>query len=360
MSKIKYWDRLKDQIERGKQGLNTGIPFYGFTTLSDYIMNIQQGRYDLVFANTGVGKSAFVNNTYVFGAINFLEANPNYIHDLEIISYSLEIKPEDQIAKYLASLIWQDYGILTDINEIKSKGNNKIRPEIEELIDSYSEKLEKLQSKYIFYRNSLTPDFLWKDIMGYAESRGTVIRDQDNNPIDYIPNNPNLITLIIIDHIGLIGLNDKYPTLKDGIDKISKRLITFKNIFNFSPVVISQINRSSEGMDRRDNNNWMPLRSDIKNTANLSEDAETIIGLANPWDLGIDKCLGYDINKYKDRYRLAKIVKNRDGKSNLTSSFLFVGEYGGFYQLPSDSKELNGKPPEELKRINEYYAKRKI
>ena len=69
MAKIKYWDRLQKNIERGKQGLNTGIPFQGFTTLSKHIKNIQPGRYDLIFAGTSVGKTAFVNSTYVYGAI---------------------------------------------------------------------------------------------------------------------------------------------------------------------------------------------------------------------------------------------------------------------------------------------------
>ena len=73
MARIKYWNRLSHQIERGKKGLNTGIPFYGFTTLSDQIMNIQQGRYDLIFAGTSVGKTAFVNSTYVFGAIELIK-----------------------------------------------------------------------------------------------------------------------------------------------------------------------------------------------------------------------------------------------------------------------------------------------
>lgn len=59
MAKIRYWDRLKSQIERGKQGLNTGIPFAGFTTLSKHVKNIQQGRYDLIFAGTGVGNVIF-------------------------------------------------------------------------------------------------------------------------------------------------------------------------------------------------------------------------------------------------------------------------------------------------------------
>lgn len=354
MAKIKYWDRLKVSIERGKQGLNTGIPFGNFTTLSDHIMNIQQGRYDLIFAGTGIGKSAFLDSTYVFGAIEFLQQNPGYIHDLEIIYYSLEIKPENQIAKHIAKLIWEDYGILTDVNEILSRGNKKIPIEVEKLIETYEEKLNEIQSKYIRYRSSLNPDYLFKDLMTYAEKRGTFIRDVDNIIIDYIPNNPGLITLIVIDHIGLIDLG-KYGSLKEAIDKCSKTLVFFRNMCNFSPLPIVQINRNSEGMDRRNNDDWMPMLSDIKNTGNLSEDANTIIGLASPFYYQVDTCQGYDITKYKDRYRLLKICKNRDGKPNLLASFLFIGEIGSYSQLPKAENQI-GKP-EELKRIDAYKAK---
>ena len=107
--KIRYWDKLKQSIERGERGLNTGIPFNGFTSLSKQIKNIQQGRYDLIFAGTSVGKTAFVNSTYVYGAVEFLQNNPDYIHDLEIIYYSLEIPPEQQIAKHIAGLIWREH-----------------------------------------------------------------------------------------------------------------------------------------------------------------------------------------------------------------------------------------------------------
>lgn len=352
MAKIKYWDRLKKEIERGKQGLNTGIPFSGFTTLSKYIKNIQQGRYDLVFAGTSIGKTAFVNSTYVYGAIEFLQTNPGYIHDLEIIYYSLEIPPQDQIAKHIASLIWKNHGVLTSIDEIKSKGDMEISPEIEAYISQYEDKMNEIQDKYLFYRSNLNPDYLYKDLMGYAETRGTVVRDDNDFIVDYIPNNPSLITLIIIDHIGLVDLG-KYNSLKEAIDKISKTLVFFRNKFNFSPVVISQINRGSEQMDRREGESWMPMLSDIKNTGNVAEDANTIIGLASPFYLGVDKCLGYDISKFRDRYRLAKILKNRDGQAQLNVSFLFIGEYGGYYQLPK-AEELVGKP-EELKKIDEYY-----
>ena len=357
MAKIKYWDKLKEEIARGKLGLNTGIPFSGFTTLSKHIKNIQQGRYDLIFAGTSIGKTAFVNSTYVYGAIEYLQNNPGYVHDLEIIYYSLEIPPQDQIAKHIASLIWKNHGILTSIDEIKSKGDMEISPEVELLIGEYEVKMNEIQDKYLFYRSNLNPDFLYKDLMGYAEKRGTVVRDDNDFIIDYVPNNPSLITLIIIDHIGLIDLG-KYSSLKEAIDKISKTLVFFRNKFNFSPVVISQINRGSEQMDRRDGDSWMPMLSDIKNTGNVAEDSNTIIGLASPFYLGVEKCLGYDISKFRDRYRLAKILKNRDGQAQLNISFLFIGEYGGYYQLPK-ADELNGKP-EELRKIDEYYKNKNL
>lgn len=355
IEKVRPWDELKEDIERGKKGLNTGIPFEGFTSFSDHIKNIQQARYDLIFANTSVGKSAFVNSTYVYGAIDFLQANPNYIHKLKIIYYSLEINPEHQIAKHIASLIWKDYGILTSLDEIRSVGNLTIRPEVDILLSSYEEKMQEIQDKYIKFRSSLNPDYLFKDLMNYAEKHGRFIKDSEGYIIKYIPSDPSLITEVIIDHIGLIDIG-KYGDIKSAIDQTSKYLVFFRKVCKFTIVVISQVNRNSEQMNRRDNEDWMPMLADIKNSGNMAEDAQTVIGLASPHYLKIDNCLGYDITKYKDRYRIAKILKNRDGRANLLASFLFIGEYGGYYQLP-DAKELMGQQPQELKRINEYYAR---
>lgn len=357
MAKIKYWDKLKHNIERGKQGLNKGIPFQGFTTLSNHIKNIQPGRYDLIFAGTSVGKTAFVNSTYVYGAIDFIQANPNYVHDVEIIYYSLEIPPEHQIAKHIANLIWREHGILTNLNEILSIGGEILRPEVEMLIPLYEERMQEIQDKYLYYRSSLSPEYLYKDVMSYAESRGEVIRNEDGLIVNYIPKNPGLITLIVIDHIGLINYSN-HKDLKEAIDKVSRTLVFFRNMFNYSPVVISQINRGSENMDRRENDNWMPMLSDIKNTGNIAEDANTVIGIASPFYYGVEKCLGFDITKYKNRYRLAKICKNRDGDVNKLASFLFIGEIGGYYQLPK-AEELQNNKPEELVKIDRYYFNQK-
>ena len=356
MSKI--WSKLKNQINRGKQGLNTGLPMGSFTTLSKYICGIQQGRYDLIFAGTSIGKTAFVNDAYVFGPIRYLQKNPEHINSLEIIYYSLEITPELQIAKFIAKSIWEDHGILTNVNEILSRGEFEIPKNVELLIDSYEKELNELQGKYLFFRSYLDPDYLFEDIVKYAASRGTIQYDSNNTIVGYIPNNPNLITEIIVDHLGLIN-KGKYGSIKEAIDQTSRHLVFFRNMFNFTPVPISQINRGSEGMDRRDNkDNWMPMLSDIKNSGNPSEDANTVIGIASPFYLQVDNCLGFDITKWKNRHRLVRIVKNRDGDSNLNANFLFIGEIGLFEQLgPASDYEVS--PPETLKKVNQFYANKR-
>lgn len=358
MAKQNWLSPLKKDIERGRQGLNRGIPMKGFGTLSNYICNIQQGRYDVIFGGTSIGKTALADDAYVYGGINYLEDNPGYINDLEIIYYSLEITPVLKMAKYIAQQIWEDHGILTNINEIFSRGEHKIDPKVVDLIDSYSDKLQRIQDKYIFFKTSLSPQSLQADLLSYAKSRGTVVYDNQNQMVSYIPKNPNLITLVIIDHIGLINKGG-YPTLKDAMDECSKTLVTFRNICNFSPLVISQINRSMEGMDRRDNGDtWMPMLSDIKSSGNMSEDANTVIGLASPYYLQIDKCLGFNISEhFKNRYRLLKICKNRDGDSNVLASMLFIGEIGKYHQL-GKPEEYVTRAPDELRKIKEFYRQK--
>jgi replicative DNA helicase len=50
MTYRKFWDK----VNRGVKGLNKGLPM-GFPRLENYIAGIQRARYDVVFAESGVG-----------------------------------------------------------------------------------------------------------------------------------------------------------------------------------------------------------------------------------------------------------------------------------------------------------------
>jgi len=247
---------------------------------------------------------------------------------------------------------------LTNVNEIFSKGNFKLRPSVKKLIDKYRAELATIIGKHLFFRNALNTKYFYKDILTYAESRGQVIKNDKGIIIDYIPKDPALITLIVIDHIALINPTG-FPNLKAAIDEVMKMLIMFRNIFNFSPVVVSQVNRSSTQMDRLgDNQHWKLKLSDIKHSGDIADASDTVLAINNPFRNKIANCNGFDITKYKDRFRLLSILKNRDGAGNKEAPMLFIGECGNFYQLPS-AEELKGEAPQELRRVNEYYRKLK-
>lgn len=347
----KVWIELKKEIKRGKKGYNKGLPM-GFKRLSKYVANIQQGRYDTIGGATGTGKTAFVDSAYVFHPYDHIIRNPNCFYDIEIIYYSLEIPPVVKLAKMVCLKIWEDYGLLSNVNEIFSKGEFHIPEEIYKLIPLYEEYFAELQENVLFFRNSLSPDYLYKDIMSYAESRGEVIKGKNNVIKKYIPKNPNLITLIIIDHISLIDKNKQDKSKKEAIDRASKFLVFFRNNFKFSPVVVSQFNRNIEGMDRKQNSAVEPQLSDFKDTGATQEDANTVMALFNPFRYNMDFHRKYPImgsQGLQRDYRGLSILKNRDGTDNMALGLHFIGEVGKFRELPKASDiEKN---PQLLKKI---------
>ena len=69
----------------------------------------------------------------------------------------------------------------------------------------------------------------------------------------YIPNNPQIIVSVIIDHLSLCRPTNG-RTLKQEMDLISSYLVTLRNRCKISPIVIMQANRDSSSMDRRKEN----------------------------------------------------------------------------------------------------------
>jgi replicative DNA helicase len=129
--------------------------------------------------------------------------------------------------------------------------------------------------------------------------------------------------------------------IRDRIDRASKMLVFFRNTFKFSPVVVSQFNRSIEGMDRKKQDSVEPQLSDFKDTGATQEDANTVVALFNPFRYGIGTHRGYPIleGNYPLRrdYRSGHILKNRDGMDSMSMGFHFQGAVGKFEELPKAS-----------------------
>jgi replicative DNA helicase len=323
-----------ERITRGREGLNMGLPM-GFDRLREFVPDIQQGTYYAVGAEAGVGKSSFVNSCFVYNPFDWIKQNETNIK-MKVIYYSFEIEKTLQIAKAICRRIYLDYGLLLDINYILSRGKNRITDEHYNIVTRYKDYFESMSDILDIRDAGQNPTGIWHDMIKYSNEHGKWVKRDEFNT-DYVSNDPNLYTIIIIDHSGLVKKEQSFSK-KENIDKLSEYFITLRNKCNFTPVLISQFNRALSSTDRAKIDRVIPQLSDFKETGNIGEDANIVFGLFNPSRYNIPTFRGYDITKLKNRFINLNIMKNRDGESDKSLGMLFVGEVGHYIELPKSNE----------------------
>jgi replicative DNA helicase len=348
--KSRFWD----EVERGKQGLNEGLPM-GFNRLTKVICNVQRGRYDLWGGGTGTGKSSAVLDAYVINPIEYLLANPDNPLKIKIKYYNLEMATMPLMAKLMARRVFEQSNgkYLLSVNKIFGRGNYRMSTEEDKYLAEAQDYFDKLSDYVEFVDGSISPLFVYKDLMNLAKKVGRIDKREDGY-WRYTPNDPNLIVVVVIDHVGLITPNkDHAGNKKKAIDDLSEILIKFRNRCGFSPVVVSQFNRSIEGMDRKSNSHPDPQLSDFKDSGNPAQDADTVLALFNPIRHRLPAHNGYDMNTFGSFYRGISVLKNRDGIDNIDIAMGFIGAIGKMKELPT-VEELNAKPG-LLNKVLDYF-----
>ena len=94
----------------------------------------------------------------------------------------------------------------------------------------------------------MNAEVLYSLLMADLQDIGT-FKETDTRKI-YVPENPDLVYLVVIDHISLLRPN-KGRSLKEEIDLVSSYLVTLRNMCRISPLVIMQANRDSAGMEKK-------------------------------------------------------------------------------------------------------------
>lgn len=163
----------------------------------------------------------------------------------------------------------------------------------------------------------------------------------------YFPNNPLSFVFFIIDGINLLG--DKAE-----IDAISVELANARDVYGFSPIVVSQQNRAMGDIQRAKLHgaDLSPQLEDIFKSSQMGFDADLVIGLFDPvryksWDKE-GKYGGYVINPMDpgahtpstltpsglSRFRSMHILKNTFGPDGMVFGMKFLGECNHFQTLP--------------------------
>jgi hypothetical protein len=252
--------------------------------------------------------------------------------------------------------LFTDYGIITDINFVLSRGKNRISQEIYNKVLETRKYFEQMEDVLEIFDGSMNPTGINHRMLQIAKQNGNylmkTVDDGKGGKIEvfdrYVPHNPNMYTMVLIDHVSLTKKEKGYNT-KETIDRLSEYLIPMRNNFGFIPVVVQQIGRGNSTADRMKLDRLEPQLSDFKDSGNTQQDANVILSLFAPKRYELERFRGYDITKLRDRFRSLTILKNRDGESDIRIGLHFVGEAGHFAELPK-LKQFEADP----KLYNQY------
>ncbi len=333
------FDLLKAEVQKGLEGRNGGIPM-GFNRLNNYI-GIRKSMYTLVGGLTGSGKTSLVDDAYVLNPCDFILSKKNTQKiKLHIIYRSMERSRVYKLAKWVSRKIFIDQGVTIPVPKLLGWTGRMTKDE-HDLFLSYKDYVEELKQLITIIDGPENPIGIAKDLKAYALKNG-VIEDLDEFNKVYIPNDENVITIIVIDHVGLTKTTKDLPTKKQTIDKLSSELRYARDFYGHSPVVVQQFNRDIANPIRLKNGDVEPNLEDFKDTATTQEDSDVVLALFDPMRYKVEDPSGYDLNKLKDEvgakyYRSLRLIKNSFGSDDVRIGLGFYGEIGIFKELPKKS-----------------------
>lgn len=329
------FELLKNEIQAGLDGRNAGIPM-GFNRLNRYI-GIRKRIYTLVGGLTGSGKTSFVDDAYVLNPFDWFISQDNPKIKLKIIYRSMERSRTYKFAKWISRKIFYDYGIIIPVGKMLG-WTDKMTKDEHDIFLTYKEYMEKMEEVITIIDGPENPVGIAKELKEYALQNGKIEQLDAHNKI-YIPNDENVITLVIIDHIGLLKTTKDLSTKKQVIDKMSDELRYARDFFGYSPVVVSQFNRDISNPIRIKNGDVEPQLEDFKESSQTQDDADVILALFDPMRYKVADPSGYDLNKLKDEFgakyfRSVRLIKNSYGEDDIRIGLGFLGQVGMFKELP--------------------------
>lgn len=320
-------ESLLKQIDIGRLGKNHGFSM-GLPKLESIVDGVIANTYTLIFSSSGVGKSSLALYAYIYKPLKEHLDDGNF----KVFYASLEMSADLLFAKLLGMYIFDNYGIELSPKELLSrKKDYTLDDEKYQIVKECIPWLKKVEEKVIIYDKAMNASILYKLLMDDLSKHGTF--SETSHRKVYTPHNPDLVYLVVIDHMSLLR-PDKGRTLKEEIDLVSSYLVTLRNMCRISPLVIMQANRDSMGMERRKQGLNNMRISDVKDSGGPVQDSEIVISIFSPQREKLSKYNKYDISILGDKFRSITCIKNRYGESDVEIGVNFFGRCGIWSELP--------------------------
>ena len=330
------FEQLKNEVQMGMDGRNSGIPM-GFNRLNRYV-GLRKSMYFLIGGNTGSGKTSFIDDAFVLNPFDWYIMQKDPKIKLCIIYRSMERSRTYKLAKWVSRKIFLDQGTIIPVAKLLGWNDQKMTKDEHDLFLMYEDYMEGMEETITIIDGPENPVGIAKELKAHAEANGRIEQIDKYNKI-YVPNDENTLTIVVIDHIGLLKTTKDQPTKKEAIDKMSDELRYARDFFGYTPVVVSQFNRSISNPMRIKNGDVEPQLEDFADSSQTQNDADVVLALFDPMRYKVPDSSGYNVNKLVDQYgakyfRSLRLLKNSYGEDDVRVGLGFLGQIGMFKELP--------------------------
>jgi len=329
------FEQLKNEVQAGLEGRNNGIPM-GFDRLNRFI-GIRKSMYFLVGGLTGSGKTSFIDDAFVLNPVDWYLTQKDPQFKLRVIYRSMERSRTYKLAKWVSRKIFIDHGITIPVTKLLG-WTEKMTHDEHDLFLMYEDYMTRVEDIVTIIDGPENAVGIAKELKAHALKNGHIEQIDEYNK-RYVPDDENAVTIVVIDHIGLLKTTKDQTTKKDTIDKMSDELRYARDFYGYTPVVVSQFNRSISNIMRIKNGDVEPQLEDFAESSQTQNDADVVLALFDPLRYKVLDTSGYDLNKLKDQYgakyyRSLRLIKNSYGEDDVRIGLGFMGQVGMFKELP--------------------------
>lgn len=329
------FEQLKNEVQAGLDGRNNGIPM-GFDRLNRFI-GIRKSMYFLVGGLTGSGKTSFIDDAFVLNPVDWYLTQKDPQIKLKIIYRSMERSRTYKLAKWVSRKIFIDHGTTIPVTKLLG-WTDKMSHDEHDLFLMYEDYMNMVENVVTIIDGPENAVGIAKELKAHALKNGRIEQIDEYNK-RYIPNDENTVTIVVLDHIGLLKTTRDQTTKKEAIDKMSDELRYARDFYGYTPVVVSQFNRSISNIMRIKNGDVEPQLEDFAESSQTQNDADVVLALFDPLRYKVLDTSGYDLNKLKDQYgakyyRSLRLIKNSYGEDDVRIGLGFMGQVGMFKELP--------------------------
>ena len=331
----------------------------GMERLEKYLPGIEQSTYYLIAAASGVGKSKLARYLFIHNPIMFLENNPDSDIQLDILYFSLEESKEKVILAEVSKYLYTQHKLNLSIKQLSSVGRyNVLSTEDLQKVQQSEEHVNNFLKRVKIFDNVRNATGIYKTVRDFALTIGTYY-DKNDTPLTpqevhnvkigvgesykkvsyYKTHNPKHYVIVLIDHISLLQ-PETGETLWQSMSKMSSNYcLHIRDKFGFIPVVVQQLAADKERIEANFSKADLvqklePSLDGLGDNKTIARDVNIALGLFAPDRYKITEHNGYDITRFRDRYRSMNIMKSRDGIANKKLPLFFNGAVDFFKELP--------------------------